>query len=331
MAAVGCVSGSQEPGRRRRRAEARAARPHARVVVSSRERARVRRASFGSNQTPCLTLSHSQWIRLRLPAEVPQAKRLTATHARCLHSEAGRFKLSVSFQPTMSDDNKPYDPFKPTQPNIPGVPTRTGRSVKTLSLKFRLSQMQMPPRWLTVTIVAAIVVGIGVAWLGRDRPAEEAAPARVRASVPRAVQPAAPAEQLPFGPGPIATTDELTKVWSSKRFIYRDQSTGDETKAIVVKMPGGTLWGLLLREPFGTCDLEYVADMEKLKTQYHYRADHPMIGDPCSRTVFDLSRFGTNSAGGLVRGQVTQGSAIRPPIAIEIRTSGNQVIAGRME
>jgi hypothetical protein len=231
----------------------------------------------------------------------------------------------------MSNENKPHDPFNPSQPTIPGVPTRTGSGGKTLGSKFRLSQLQMPPAWLTITIVAAIVVGVGIAWLGREQPAEEPAPAPVRAIAPRAVEAAAPAEQLPVGPGQIATTDELAKAWSSKRFIYRDQPTGDETKAIVVKMPGGTFWGLLLREPFGTCDLEYVTDIDKLKAQYYYRADHPMIGDPCSRTVFDLLRFGTNSAGGLVRGQVAQGSAIRPPIAIEIRTSGKQVIAGRME
>ena len=231
----------------------------------------------------------------------------------------------------MSDENKPYDPFNPSQPTIPGVPTRAGAGAKRLSSKFKLSQLQMPPKWLTITIVAAIVVAVGIAWLGRERPVAEPEPAPVRVSAPRAVEAAAPVEELPIGPGQIATADELAKVWSSKRFIYRNQSTGDETKAIVVRMPGGTLWGLLLREPFGTCGLEYVTDMDELKTQYHYRADHPMIGDPCSRTVFDLSRFGTNSAGGLVRGQVAQGTAIRPPTAIEIHTSGNQVIAGRME
>ncbi|HXN71332.1 MAG TPA: hypothetical protein VN861_02130 [Candidatus Acidoferrales bacterium] len=230
----------------------------------------------------------------------------------------------------MSDENKPHNPFNPEQPTIPGVPTRIADGGKTSSSKFSLSEMQMPPKWLTLTIVAAIVVGVGVAWLSREQPVQEE-PAPVRSNAPRAVEAAAPAEELPTGPGQIATTDELAKAWSSKRFIYRDPSTGDQTKAIVVKMPGGTLWGLLLREPFGTCDLEYVTDLDKLKTQYHYRADHPMIGDPCSRTVFDLSRFGTNSAGGLVRGQVAQGSAVRPPIAIEIGTSGKQVIAGRME
>jgi hypothetical protein len=231
----------------------------------------------------------------------------------------------------MSDENKPYDPFKPTQPNIPGVPTTAGPGGKTGSSKFRLSEMQMPPTWLTVTIVAAIVVGIGVAWLGREQPSEDAAPAPVRASAPIAVEAAAPAEQLPTGPGEIATTDEVEKVWSSKRFIYRDESTGDQTKAIVIRMPGGNLWGFLLREPFGTCDLEYVTDLQKLEKQYHYRAEHPMVGDPCNRTVFDMTRYGTNSAGRLVRGQVAQGSAIRPPLAIEIHTSGKQVIAGRME
>jgi hypothetical protein len=231
----------------------------------------------------------------------------------------------------MSDENKPYDPFKPTQPNIPGVPTTAGPGGKTGSSKFRLSEMQMPPKWLTLTIVAAIVVGIGVAWLGRERPSEDAAPPPVRESAPLAVEAAAPAEQLFTGPGEVATVDELEKVWSSKRFIYRDQSTGEQTKAIVIRMPGGNLWGFLLREPFGNCELEYVTDLQKLQKQYHYRAEHPMVGDPCNRTVFDMTRYGTNSAGRLVRGQVAQGSAIRPPLAIEIHTSGKQVIAGRME
>jgi hypothetical protein len=276
-------------------------------------------------------------MRPQFPVIEPHAKRLTPAHARFLHLDIGRFNLGVPIQPTMSDDTKPYDPFKPAQPKIPGVPTATGPGAKVAaalsaaSLKLRLSQVQMPPVWLTITIAAAIVVGIGVAWLGRERPAKEAEPTPVQASVPRAAEPAAPAEQLPSGPGQIATTDELAKVWSSKRFIYRDQSTGDQTKAIVVKMPGGSFWGFLLREPFGTCDLEYVTDLQRLDTQYHYRADHPMVGDPCNRTVFDLMRYGTNSTGGLVRGQVAQGSDIRPPIAIEIRTSGKQVIAARME
>jgi hypothetical protein len=189
----------------------------------------------------------------------------------------------------------------------------------------------MPPMWLTVTIVAAIVVGVGVAWLGRDRPSENAATDPVRTSAPVPVEAAAPVEQLPTGPGEIATTDELEKVWSSKRFIYRDPSTGEQTKAIVIRMPGGNLWGFLLREPYGTCDLEYVTDLQKLQKQYHYRAEHPMVGDPCNRTVFDMTRYGTNTAGRLVRGQVAQGSAIRPPLAIEVHTSGKQVVAGRME
>jgi hypothetical protein len=77
--------------------------------------------------------------------------------------------------------------------------------------------------------------------------------------------------------------------------------------------------------------LEYVTDLQKIEKQYHFRADHPMVGDPCNRTVFDMTRYGTNSAGRLVRGQVAQGSAIRPPLAVEIHTSGKQVIAGRME
>ena len=236
----------------------------------------------------------------------------------------------------MSDENKPYDPFKPAQPTIPGVPTETGPGGKATGgfslafLKLRLSQMQMPPAWLTIAIVAAIVAGIGIAWWSRDPAVVEPGPAPIQASAPLAAEPAAPAEQLPTAPGEIATTDELAREWSSKRFVYRT-STGEQTPAIVVRVPGGNFWAILLREPFGTCELEYVTDLPRLEKQYHYRADHPMVGDPCHHTVFDLTRYGTNSAGGLVRGQVVHGAAIRPPIAIEIRTNGRQVIADRME
>jgi hypothetical protein len=76
--------------------------------------------------------------------------------------------------------------------------------------------------------------------------------------------------------------------------------------------------------------LEYVTDLQKLDTEYHYRASHPMVGDPCNRTVFDLTRYG-NAPGGLVRGEIAQGAGVRPPVAIEIRKRGKEILAERME
>jgi hypothetical protein len=239
----------------------------------------------------------------------------------------------------MSDENKPFDPFRPSQPRIPGVPSKAAGSGETpaarggADLRTKLSRVHFPPPWISAVIVAAVVAGIAVAWWSRERPAKELAPPPVEASsVPAIAEPPPkPAEKLAVAPGVVATTDELAKPWSSKRFTYRDPKTTLETPGIVVHLPGGAYWGLSLREPYGTCYLEYVTDLAKLESVYHYRADHPMVGDPCNRTVFDLARFGTNPEGGLVRGAIAQGAGIRPPMAIEIRTKGKQVVAIKME
>jgi hypothetical protein len=55
-----------------------------------------------------------------------------------------------------------------------------------------------------------------------------------------------------------------------------------------------------------------------------------MIGDPCNRAVFDLLKYGTGPAG-VVRGEIVQGPALRPPVAIQIRTEGSEIVAVRME
>ncbi len=139
-----------------------------------------------------------------------------------------------------------------------------------------------------------------------------------------------PVERLPVGPGEVATTNQLEKVWSSQRFTFHNVLTSEDVPAIVVHLPSGIYWGFSLREPFGTCELEYITDMAKLQNEYHFRAEHPVVGDTCNRSVFDLTKYGTGP-NGLVRGEIVQGSAVRPPLAIEIRTKGNQLIAVRME
>jgi hypothetical protein len=71
----------------------------------------------------------------------------------------------------MTDQSQPRDPFKPEQPRIPGVPFAQEHVVKTTeistSLMSKLSQMETPPKWLTMTILAAVVAGVAVAWLTR--------------------------------------------------------------------------------------------------------------------------------------------------------------------
>ena len=72
-------------------------------------------------------------------------------------------------------------------------------------------------------------------------------------------------EKLAVGPGEIATTDELARPWSSKKFIFHDPLTSREVPAMVVHLPGGVYWGFSLNEPYGTCEMEFVTDMEKLQ------------------------------------------------------------------
>ena len=58
---------------------------------------------------------------------------------------------------------------------------------------------------------------------------------------------------------------------------------------MVVKLPGDVLWAISMRAPFGTCDLEYVTNMQKLASQYQLTADHPMVATP-ARTLCMTSR-----------------------------------------
>ncbi|MGA8224115.1 MAG: hypothetical protein WB780_20885 [Candidatus Acidiferrales bacterium] len=190
--------------------------------------------------------------------------------------------------------------------------------------------MKIPPTWIIFTLVGALVLGGAVAWWSHSSSAKEPAPVAEAEPAAKPVEPPKPVEKLAVAPGEVATTDELAKPWSSKRFIFRDSSTGRETPAVVVHLPGGTYWGLSLREPFGSCEMEYVTDLGKLDTEYHYRAAHPMVGDPCNKTVFDLTKYVTVPSG-LVRGEIAQGAGVRPPMAIEIRTQGKRVMAVRME
>ncbi len=141
-----------------------------------------------------------------------------------------------------------------------------------------------------------------------------------------------PAENLVIGPGPVATTAELAKPWSEKEFLFRGPFSAEPVPAMVVRLPGGDLWGFSLREPFGECELQYVTDLKALEADYGFRADHPMVVNPCTHAVYDLMRYGGGTPdGGLVRGDIVQGAGVRPPMAIEMKTNGKDIVAVRSE
>jgi hypothetical protein len=235
-------------------------------------------------------------------------------------------------------DNSPInDPFKPQQPRIPGVSKRAAEEKPSapppwspIAERLRKLQEQMPPKWIMLSVAGALLLGAGVAWWSHGTSAKGNEPAEPPAVPAAAPAPAKPTEKLPVGPGEIATLDQLENVWASRKFIFHDRGTSRDVPAMVVHLPGETYWAFSLREPYGNCELEFVTDLAKLRSEYSYRAEHPMVGDPCNKSVFDLTRYGS-SPGGLVRGEIAQGAAVRPPMAIEIRIQGRRIIAVRME
>lgn len=237
-----------------------------------------------------------------------------------------------------------FDPFKPQQPHIPGVPAKAQSTQNSSSrhapdhssATASRQTASIPaagnwPNWLRIGVAAAAVISIlGVAWWVRVSSAkapEQPSGVAVRDAKSASMKPVKP---LPKGPGEIATDNDLKQAWSSQRFLFRNVATSEVFPALVVRLPGGGLWGISLREPSGRCELEYVTDVHALRSRYGLRTTHPMVADPCSGTVYDLSQY-ANGPNGLVRGEVVRGMASRPPLAIEIDQHGNSIVAVRME
>jgi hypothetical protein len=238
------------------------------------------------------------------------------------------------------------DPFKPQAPRIPGVKAEEVRKKETSP--HALSEPGAPiatrpngapqndgrrGRIATIAIClsgCAILAIAIVGWQLHRSPA--ATPANAAVSTPEAelAEPVDSRSKWPVAPGVVADGGELAKPWASKKFNYHDPILGKEVPAIVVRLPQGGYWGFSLLEPFGNCELEYVTDLGRLQNFYHFRADHPMVGDPCNLAVFDLMQYGGPS-GAEVRGLPVQGPGVRPPLAIEIEERGREILATRME
>ena len=246
----------------------------------------------------------------------------------------------------MTDEPKHVDPFKPQDPTIPGVTGNAARIKPAPQPPAPLGQgyQQRPapssnifanPRVVVAIAVAAILLlGFGLFWHNHSTSAEIPKPDQgISAAVPApASAPAAIVEpsKVPVAPGPVATTTELAKPWSSKRFVFRVSQTADDVPALVVHLPGNVYWGISMREPFGSCEMRYLTDLAQLENEYHYTAAHPMVVDPCNHAVYDLEKYGPGP-NGVVRGAIVAGAGVRPPLAIEIKAKGNQIVALQIE
>lgn len=263
-----------------------------------------------------------------------------------MHSGSRRFNLELRFAaPVMPVENK-VDPFKPDAPSIPGVPSADEKTeaverpapVRNPSPRVEQSSARETRAKAIGIAAGVIVVLLAAAVLLRPSHSAPANPGLQSSSDVAAPDASAaarrgqPDDKLMIGPGPVATTAELQKPWSSKQFLFRGPFNADPVPAMVVRLPGGALWGFSLREPFGECQLEYVTDLNVLQASYGFHAEHPMVVNPCTRAVYDLMRYGGGAPdGGLVRGDIVQGSAVRPPMAIEMATKGRDIVAVRSE
>ena len=226
-------------------------------------------------------------------------------------------------------EQPPSSRFKTDMPQIPGVATQKPRT-----------QPGFKPVRLIGFVAGLIFVLLCVRWLMRPKSPETstAAPvAQVDIPPPAPDANAALPHATESQPG-IASIDEMAEPWTSKDFFYKNRLSGENVPAVLVRLPAGSgaqpasYWAFSLNAPFGNCKLEFVSDMEKLRTDYGFRgAKHPMVGNPCSRSVFDPLKMMNIPGGVWVRGAIVQGSDLRPPLGIEVTIHGKQILAARME
>lgn len=226
-------------------------------------------------------------------------------------------------------EQPPSDRFKADMPQIPGVSSPgTAPASRDSSLKLGIG-----------LLAVLLVVFLGARWALHPRQAEPSVADQPQIEVPTPAPD--PTTLMPHAtqasPG-IANIEEMAKPWSSRPFFIRNELSGENIPAMLIRLPTGSAsqaggyWAFSVSSPYGDCRLEYVTDLAKLKTDYGFSAaKHPMVGNPCSRTVFDPLKM-TNLPGDFfVRGGIVQGSDLRPPLGVEIRVRGKDILAIRTE
>lgn len=229
-------------------------------------------------------------------------------------------------------ERPPSNRFKTEMPQIPGVTVLLAKPRRPIGPAIKLA----------AAILAVLVIAFfGARWaLGPGRVQSQTSGPQPQIEVPSAAPD--PSTLVPHAneanPG-IATIDEMAKPWSSKEFFVRNAFSGENVPGILVRLPGGSparatgYWAFSVDAPYGNCRLEYITNLAKLRTEYGFAdAKHPMVGNPCNHTVFDLAKTtALPGTGAIVRGAIVQGSDLRPPLAIEIRVRGKEIEAIRTE
>ncbi|MGB6596865.1 MAG: hypothetical protein WA621_01025 [Candidatus Acidiferrum sp.] len=228
-------------------------------------------------------------------------------------------------------DQSPPDRYKPDMPQIPGVSAAGARGGALNNPALRL---------VGGLLAVLLMIFLGARWMLRPKHAEAPPPepppqieVPAPAPDPKAAMPHA-TEQNPD----IATVSEMAEPWSTKQFFMRNGLTGESVPALLIRLPGSSAtqpngyWALSMNAPYGDCQLEFVKDLGKLKSDYDFKAArHPMVGNPCSRTVYDPLKLSNLPGDVWVRGAIAQGSDLRPPLGIEVNVQGKNIQAIRME
>jgi hypothetical protein len=228
----------------------------------------------------------------------------------------------------MPDQPQPAnDRFKAEMPQIPGIEGSASRSAGAGGPLLVIGGL--------VAVLVAVLVGGRL--LSKSHRADTVPPPSPQIDVP-ASPPELPVPVAAEGDPTIAQIGDLAKPWDSRTFSYHNRATGENVTALLVRLPGGSpaqasgYWALAMKEAYGSCGLEYVDDLAKLRNDYGFgQAKHPMIGNPCSRTLYDPTKYASLPGGVLARGAIAQGSDLRPPLGIEIKVRGKQILATRME
>jgi hypothetical protein len=233
-----------------------------------------------------------------------------------------------NFKPMTELPNSAH--FKAEMPQIPGVNDAYAR---------RRRRNPLLPLIIGFLVLGLIIL-VAVRWFAHNKPVEPvrldqapqidipAPPPDPTASFPRATE---------LNPG-IGLISDFAKPWSAANFFIKDKLTGENNPAIIVRLPGGSAsqasgyWAFSRKAPYGSCQLEYITDLGKLQNEYEYRnANHPLVGNPCSHTLYDPLKMANLPGNVWIRGAIVQGSDIRPPFGVELKVQGKEILAIRAE
>ncbi|HET7892423.1 MAG TPA: hypothetical protein VFL34_12900, partial [Candidatus Sulfotelmatobacter sp.] len=223
----------------------------------------------------------------------------------------------------------PPSRYKADMPDIPGIATNALRRRNPL----------LP---LIIALAAvAICLLLALRWFSRAPKAVESVHVEPAPQIEVPAPPPDPNSLLPHADANnpvIAQVADLAKLWSSADFFIHNIVTGDNVPATIIRLPNSPAtspsgyWAFSRKAAYGDCQLEFITDLDKILKDYDYRhATHPLVGNPCSRTLYDPLKTANLPGNIWIRGAIVQGGDIRPPLGIEIKVQGKQILAVRTE